>query len=106
MQYPRLDPVATGARIKSLRKERRLKVEEVADFMGFESVQAVYKWQRGDSLPTVENLLALSRLFGTSIENILVERNLEGDDRSSSFAPKKQKIEPAVYFPVFVSGIK
>ncbi len=40
-------------------------------FMGFESEQAVYKWQRGDSLPTVDNLYALSKLFETTVDDIL-----------------------------------
>lgn len=71
MDYPVLDAKATGARIKELRKARHLKVEEVARFMGFESEQAIYKWQRGDSLPTVDNLYALSRLFETSVDDIL-----------------------------------
>ena len=71
MEYPVLDVKATGARIKELRKAHHLKVEEVARFMGFESEQAVYKWQRGDSLPSVDNLYALSRLFGTSVDDIL-----------------------------------
>lgn len=74
MEYPVLDVKATGARIKELRKERHMKVEEVARFMGFESEQAVYKWQRGDSLPTVDNLYALSRLFQTPMDNIIVEK--------------------------------
>jgi transcriptional regulator with XRE-family HTH domain len=82
MEYPVLDTKATGARIKELRKEHHLKVEEVARFMGFESEQAVYKWQRGDSLPTVDNLYALSRLFETSVDDIL--RGSEEKDESSS----------------------
>ena len=71
MYYPVLDAVATGRRIKELRNASHLRVEDVAHFMGFESPQAVYKWQRGESLPTVDNLYALSVLFGTSIDNIL-----------------------------------
>lgn len=71
MRYPVLDPKATGARIKELRKLHHLKVEDIARFMGFESDQAVYKWQRGDSLPTIDNLYALSILFETSVDEIL-----------------------------------
>ena len=71
MEYPVLDARATGERIKELRRAHHLKVEEVARFMGFESEQAVYKWQRGDSLPTVDNLYALSRLFDTTVDDIL-----------------------------------
>lgn len=73
---------ATGARIKELRKARHLTVEDVAGFMGFESEQAVYKWQRGDSLPTVDNLYALSRLFGTTVDDILVG-SIERDESPS-----------------------
>lgn len=79
MEYPVLDAKATGERIKALRKEHHLKVEQVARFMGFESEQAVYKWQRGDSLPTVDNLYALSRLFGTTVDDIL-RGNREEDE--------------------------
>lgn len=71
MEYPVIDVKATGARIKELRKQKHLKVEEIAQFMGFESEQAIYKWQRGDSLPTIDNLYALSRLFETSVDDII-----------------------------------
>ncbi len=81
MEYPIINAKATGERIKELRKENHLKVEEIAQFMGFESEQAVYKWQRGDSLPTVDNLYALSVLFGTTVDEILVgDREIEADD--------------------------
>lgn len=80
MDYPILDARATGERIRELRNDRHLKVEDVARFMGFESVQAIYKWQRGDSLPTVDNLYALSRLFETSVDDIL--RGSKEEDES------------------------
>lgn len=72
MKYPVLDVKAIGARIRFLRKKNNLKVADVADFMGFETEQAIYKWQRGDCLPTVDNLFALSQLFGTTVDDILV----------------------------------
>ena len=73
MNYPVIDIRATGERIRQLRIEHHLKVEEIAEYMGFGTDQAIYKWQRGESLPTVENLYALSILFNTSIEDILCE---------------------------------
>ncbi len=81
MRYPVLDLKKTGERIKELRRERNLKVSDIAEFMGFESEQAVYKWQRGDSLPTVDNLFALCRLFGTTVEDILIE-DMKGEGES------------------------
>ena len=83
MDYPVLDAAATGARIKELRVANHLRVEDIARFMGFESEQAVYKWQRGESLPTVDNLYALSFLLGTTVDDIL--RGKKEKDESPSF---------------------
>ncbi|MCR5627413.1 MAG: helix-turn-helix domain-containing protein [Lachnospiraceae bacterium] len=80
MDYPVLDTKATGERIKELRMAHNLKVEDIALYMGLESVQAVYKWQRGESLPSVDNLYALSKLFETSIDDIL--KGKEEEDES------------------------
>lgn len=75
--YPILDLQATGEQIKRLRVEKRMSVTDICEYMGFENPQAVYKWQRGESLPTVDNLFALSRLFETPIDNILCEKEAE-----------------------------
>lgn len=80
MRYPVINPVATGARIRELRKLKHLRVEDIRNFMGLESDQSVYKWQRGESLPSVDNLYALSVLFETSIDNILVGDKEEEKD--------------------------
>ena len=74
MNYPVINTVATGKRIRELRKKNNLKIEDICEFMGFESVQAIYKWQRGETMPSVDNLFALSKLFGITIEDILVEK--------------------------------
>ena len=80
--YPILDLQATGQQIKKLRVEKQISVNDICDYMGFENPQAVYKWQRGESLPTVDNLYALSRLFETPIDDILCERE---EAQASSF---------------------
>ena len=73
MYYPVLDMKATGEKIKELRTKKQISVETISSYMGFGSAQAVYKWQAGKSLPTVDNLYALSRLLEVEIEDILVE---------------------------------
>ena len=82
MEYPVLDTKAAGERIRVLRQAHNMKVDDIARFMGFETGQAVYKWQRGESLPTVDNLYALSRLFHTSIDYILTGER-EADESPS-----------------------
>ena len=70
--YPTLDLEAIGTRIKSLRLSSGYTAHEIATYMGFTGPQAIYKWEWGKTLPTVDNLYALSRLFGVTIEQILV----------------------------------
>ena len=70
--FPVIDPVATGENIVRLRKDRGLTVRDLQAFFGFEEPQAIYKWQRGKSLPTVDNLYALSALLDVPMDEILV----------------------------------
>ena len=63
---------ATGNRIRDLRDRNGLTTVDIQLAFGFGTPQAVYKWLRGDSLPTVDNLVILADLFGVAIEEILV----------------------------------
>ena len=67
----RIDMVAFGSRIKSFRTEHKISMRQMEDFFGIFS-QALYKWERGESLPEIQNLLTLSRLLGVSVDNLLV----------------------------------
>ena len=71
-QFPVIDLPATGANIRRLRQAKGLSVRELQQFFGFEEPQAIYKWQRGQSLPTVDNLYALSTLLDVPMNDILV----------------------------------
>ena len=70
--FPTIDMVKTGQRICQLRKEKGYSVRDLQGIFGFSDPQAIYRWQWGKSLPTVDNLLILSYLFETSIDSILV----------------------------------
>ena len=71
-RFPVIDPVATGANIVRLRQEHGFTVRDLQRFFGFEEPQAIYKWQKGKSLPSIDNLYALSELFQISMNEILV----------------------------------
>lgn len=70
--FPVIDLAATGQNILRLRKARGLSVRDLQNWFGFEEPQAIYKWQKGKSLPTVDNLYALGILLEVPIEQILV----------------------------------
>ena len=74
MELPVIDMKATGANIARIRKLRGLSVKDLQGYLGFDGPQAIYKWQWGQCLPSIDNLFALSRIFNISIEEILVEK--------------------------------
>ncbi|MBR2702081.1 MAG: helix-turn-helix transcriptional regulator [Erysipelotrichaceae bacterium] len=69
---PRIDMVNTGINITKLRKANNLSVKEVQEVLGFNSPQALYKWERGDCLPTLDNLVILAELFQVTLNEILI----------------------------------
>lgn len=81
ISYPKIDMIATGRNIRELRKKKGIKISELMQYMGFNEPQSIYKWQRGECLPSVDNLYALGKIFGTAMEDILVEE----DKMSSHF---------------------
>lgn len=70
-QIPVINMVATGQNITRLRKQAGLSVANLQQIFGFTTPQAIYKWQRGTALPTVDNLVILAAVFNTNINNIL-----------------------------------
>ena len=60
MERPRFDIVASGERMREIRRQRNISVKQVMEYMGFESTQAVYKWEAGKCYPQADNLVALS----------------------------------------------
>lgn len=72
MCIPTVDLVKTGQNITRLRKAAGLTVRDLQVIFGFNSPQAIYKWQSGAALPTVDNLIILSAALGVTIDDILV----------------------------------
>ncbi len=72
MTFPVIDPAQTGARIQALRKAAGLSVHDLQMVFGFNSPQAIYKWQNGTALPTIDNLLVLAAVLQVRIDDILV----------------------------------
>jgi len=72
---PTVDLAATGKNIEKLRKEAGYTVKELQNIFGFGTPQAIYKWQHGTALPTVDNLVLLSVIFKVSIDEILIIEN-------------------------------
>ena len=71
---PTIDMIATGANIMAMRQRAGLSVRDLQDIFGFSTPQAIYKWQRGDAMPTLDNIVVLAAVFGVTVDDILVFR--------------------------------
>ena len=74
-KMPVIDMTATGTNITRLRINAGLTVRDLQNIFGFSTPQAIYKWQRGDAMPTLDNMLVLAAVFGVAIDDILVVQN-------------------------------
>ncbi len=92
--FPIINLQATGRCIEEQRRRAGLSVRELQDYFGFEYPQAIYKWQRGECLPTVDNLLALAKILRVSMEDLLVYE-----------AQEVTHFYGAIYSPSFLPGL-
>jgi len=66
-----VDLQATGTNIKFLRVQSGLTVKDIQTVFNFEHPQAIYNWEAGKTLPSIDNLLVLSDLFEINVEDIV-----------------------------------
>ena len=71
-RIPVIDMALTGRNIDRLRRDAGMTVRELQAVFGFSTPQAIYKWQRGAAMPTLDNLVALAFVLGVTVEDILV----------------------------------
>ena len=76
MKVPVIDLTATGQNIKNLRVAAGISVRDLQAILGFTNPQAIYKWQNGDCMPSIDNLVILAAVLGVTVDQILV---VEGD---------------------------
>ena len=79
---PVLDLEATGAKIKTLMKQRGITPRQLQLLLDFPYVQTVYNWYAGKNMPTIDNLVVLAQVLGVTMDDIVVTRmvNVEIDD--------------------------
>lgn len=76
-RMPTIDMVRTGQNITRLRKQKGFSVKDIQDIFGFATPQAIYKWQHGTALPTIDNLIVLAAIFQVHIDDILITDGLQ-----------------------------
>ena len=80
MKVPVIDLKATGQNIELLRKSAGVSVKDLQAVMGFANPQAIYKWQKGICLPSIDNLVILAAALDVTVDELLVYEEDPSDD--------------------------
>lgn len=73
---PVIDVKATGANIKAIMKMKGFKIADVQERCGFNTPQAIFKWMRGDAVPTIDNMIIIADMFGVTIDQIVIIKRI------------------------------
>ncbi len=68
---PTINMTETGRNIVKLREKTGLSVRALQEIFGFATPNAIYKWQKGLAMPTVDNLIILAAIFDVSVDDII-----------------------------------
>ena len=69
---PNIDNKATGENISRLMRLNHMTMGDLQFAFRFQSANNLYKWRRGDGLPSADNLVKLAYLFNCKVDDILV----------------------------------
>ena len=70
--YPTIDSLKTGENIMRLRKAAGYSVKDLQAWFNFPNPQAIYKWQRGKNMPSLDNLIALASIFHVKVDDLII----------------------------------
>ena len=68
---PVINKKETGLKLRQIIDEKDFSVKDVQQYLGLGSIQSVYHWLNGISMPTIDNLYALSELFQMPIDEMI-----------------------------------
>ena len=71
-EMPVINMTATGSNIKALIRANGLKVTDVQRLCGFNTPQSIFKWMRGESMPSIDNLVILAHILNVTIDEIII----------------------------------
>lgn len=96
--YPVIDKRETGINIRRIMDHHKLTVKDVQQFLGLGSAQSIYHWLNGISLPTIDNLYALSELFQMPMDDLICgSRTVTKRDKQNCPMAQKMKRLYAYY---------
>ena len=93
-----------GERIATLRKERNLSQEALAEQVGV-TRQAISKWERDEALPDIYNLTTLGEIFGITLDELLKGSGEAGASKKPMVVALELKFKAEKYIMVGIAMI-
>lgn len=97
--------IKTADRLIEFRKAKGLSQEALAEKLGV-SRQAISKWERGESSPDTDNLIALANVYGITLDELLNSQNAQeiiskqksqDDEKQAEDKKEKKEKKPSIY---------
>jgi len=73
-RFPAIDTKRTGEHLRDMFRERNISPKKIQELLRIGSTQTIYDWYNGRTLPSMDNMVALSRLLGCNMEEEIAER--------------------------------
>lgn len=73
--YPNIDMKKTGKRIRYFIENAGYNPRKIQEYLHLSCVQPIYRWYKGQILPSVDHLFMLSELLGVHMEDLLEKKN-------------------------------
>lgn len=74
---PIINIEATAAKIKECRIRAGYSVREIQAILNFSSPEAIYSWEKGKYIPSIDNMIVIAELYGVSIDDFIVRDIIE-----------------------------
>lgn len=74
---PVINVAATAAKIKECRIRAGYSVCTIQHIFNFSSPQAIYAWEKGNYLPTIDNLIVLADVYGVTVDDFIIRDYIE-----------------------------
>lgn len=77
--YTSLDMIQTGKKIHYIFIKNGCTVKDIQCFLNLACPQSIYRWIKGQTLPSIDNLYKMSEIFQIHMEDMLVAKNIDRD---------------------------
>jgi len=95
-----------GDQLQRLREEKNMSREELAQQINV-SRQAVYKWENNKGYPDIQNLLRLSEIYETTIDELIkndptLQRKIDNNQDESKELDDEEMLNPGFYIGIVI----